>query len=204
MDVHLSVTCPVLNPDAKTAFANPNAAKICAAGRCKTKLVAVNFTCDRCGGKFCAPHRYATDHACAGAKAGASGGGEVAAGGAGLKSLSGLAALRRAQASMKMTAKAPVSRAKTLAPATGERTTTSGAGSKNATATLPPIGTKGNPLVIGDSDDDVQVVAPKTSKTAGKSLSTATNGVLGSKTDRRAAAERASARKALEARVKKG
>lgn len=212
MDAHLSTTCPVLNPDAKAAFSKPGAAPTCQASRCKAKLVAVSFVCERCGGKYCVSHRWETDHACTGAKAGASGSGKSAAGGGAAKGLSGLAALRRAQASMKSATRASAGKPiPTSGPPTaaGKRTAASAGGSKNATTTSAPAGTKGNPLMIDGSDDDVQVVTQKTAKTSGKasggtSLAAATHGVLGSKTDKRAAAERASARKALEARAKKG
>lgn len=212
MDAHLSVTCAVLNPDAKARFTSLGGMPTCHAARCKTKLV-VPFACAKCGESYCAPHRWETDHACTGAKASGSGGGRaLGASGVGARASSGLAALRRAQASMLTATKTAASKANTPSgpsTAAGKRTAPSTAGSENATATTPPVGTKGNPLVIVDSDDDVQVVASKTSKTAAKaggakSLATATGGVLGTKTDKRAAAERASARKALEARAKKG
>lgn len=163
----------------------PKAANICAERKCKTKMI-VPIQCDACKAKFCAKHRFGGDHACTG-KPAPSGG---AVGGKSKMGLSGLAALRRAQEAIK--------------PSTN---------TSNARSPI-PLGRKGNPIVISDSepssgaDSDIEIVEPK--KGASKGASTA-KGVkvmasvgVGRKVDKRAVAEQESQRKGLEARAKKG
>ncbi|KAI5479980.1 zinc finger, AN1-type protein [Pseudohyphozyma bogoriensis] len=195
MDSHLSTSCPILNPLAKKPKPGSNGTMpICDAKRCSTKLIAP-IQCPDCQGRFCASHRWNKDHACPGKAVVA--GGKSVGGGSGLAAgtkrsvasgHAGLAALRRAQVSISK---------------------------KAASSTNPaPIGSKANPIVIdSDSDSDVQIVEPSASKTGSKASST-TGGKskLGAalslppvtKVDRRAQAERNSAKKALEARAKKG
>lgn len=193
MDRHLSTFCPVLNPDAKPPKATPGGMPVCHQARCQTKMVVPIRCTDGCGFEFCAAHRWGRDHACPGKQAGSSSssaaGAKAGAGSFKAKMMSGttvgekagLAALRRAQAAMSNVGGAKV---------------TSGAAKGMA-----ELGTPGNPIVIDDDDDDeVQIVSPKKKGTSKIGIA----GIPVGKMDRRALAERASARKALEARAKKG
>lgn len=200
----MSTSCIVLNPDAKRA-PSPGSMPTCEAARCKTKLV-VPFSCETCTGKFCASHRWATDHACSREKvaqttASTSAGAKVGKAG-GKAGKAGLAALRRAQASM------ATKKGSTASGSSGPAQSKSKAGptKTNATDRSAPIGSAANPLVISDDDSKgpAKPAINASKPSASKKMANATGGVLGTKVDKRAAAERASARKALEARAKKG
>lgn len=205
MDRHLSLACPKLNPD----VAPPKPKNVCHERRCKTKMI-VPIKCDACREEFCAKHRWGADHGCQGRPAAAvaqkavNGGGKPVFGSATGKA-SGLAALRRAQ---KAVASASMANVKKTGVAS---TSGSGSGSGSSKA---PLGSSANPIVLDDDDEDsdIETVEPGT-KSAGvkksiseksKSKQTLAGMGLGSKTDKRALAEQESARRALEARAKKG
>ncbi|KAK4704941.1 hypothetical protein P7C70_g1269, partial [Phenoliferia sp. Uapishka_3] len=151
----------------------------------------VPIKCADCKEEFCAAHRWGKDHACpgkvaasAGAKTGATGMREKVISGSKAGEKAGLAALRRAQSLMAQAQASAKDKGK------GEAA----------------IGTKGNPLIIiSDDEDDVQIIEPKKKEAGGgQSGKIGIAGIPIGKMDRRALAERASARKALEARAKKG
>ena len=193
MDRHLSESCAVLNEalgvsEAPRSSRTARGAPTCDAARCKSKLVAP-ITCKACAGSFCAAHRMPREHACDSRSAAhkktnaALGGGGPGAGGLRSgKSISatGLAALRRAQ---QVAASKPSSKPipSSDLPASGQ----------------PLRGTPANPIVIDDSDSDADALAGRK-----KAMVISKLGL--SKSDRRATAEQESARKALEARAKKG
>lgn len=198
MDHHLSSACVVLNPHLASSSGKakppPGGMPICHQRRCQSKMV-VPIKCSDCQEEFCPTHRWGKDHACpgkrvaappskpgAGAKALAAGMGMGAiksrlASGTAAGEKAGLAALRRAQVAMSLTSASTTSSSK-----------------------KPPLGSAGNPIVIDDDDDDdeVQIVPGK------KKAKLGIAGIPVAKVDRRAMAERASARKALESRMKKG
>ncbi|GAA6013715.1 hypothetical protein JCM11491_005068 [Sporobolomyces phaffii] len=64
MDAHLERDCVVLHPE-RGSSTSKTRDNVCRASKCRTKLI-VEMKCDRCGGKFCPTHRYATDHNCPG------------------------------------------------------------------------------------------------------------------------------------------
>lgn len=197
MDSHLSTACHVLHPSLAKRKA-PKAANICASKGCKTKMIQP-IHCGSCGKNHCTQHRFEKDHACAGKQAppkvvkaappkamaappkGPSGSAPKPV--VGKTSLSGLAALRRAQS--KITSKIA----------------SDGKGA----------GTKLDPIIISDSepsDSDVEIISPAPaaagSTTAHKGVKALASVGVGRKVDVRAEAEQRSAMKGLEARAKKG
>lgn len=197
MDRHLSTVCPKLNPDAPVV--KPK--NVCQERRCKTKMI-VPIACTDCRREFCAKHRYGKDHNCAGKP---SSNAQGLMGSQNCKivnttrdyvSSSGIAALRRAQQI-----------------AANAKKSGHGSGTRSSGPTTAPLGSSANPLVLdSDSDSDVQIIEPSGGKSSNsksfsdksRSKQTLTGLGLGSKTDKRALAEQESARKALEARAKKG
>ncbi|GAA6041819.1 hypothetical protein JCM8097_007178 [Rhodosporidiobolus ruineniae] len=232
MDAHLSSSCPVLHPHL-TSAPKPKPANECAAQKCKTKMIQP-IQCAKCRGKFCPKHRFERDHACKGAETVAAavtggsgvrkgsggalsklGGGGKTSGGGGLAptSLSGLAALRRAQqtassklsyAAARPTTKPSAASSSKSSPAASSASSTTKAGPAPPSSASAPLGSSANPLVLSSDDDlDVQTDKPrKPSLTGGKKV-LAASGAMG-KVNKRALMEQESARKALEARAKKG
>ncbi|ORY88377.1 hypothetical protein BCR35DRAFT_276729 [Leucosporidium creatinivorum] len=182
MDQHLCLSCPTLHPNLPT---KPKHANLCAERKCKTKMI-VPITCNGCGGRFCAKHRFEGDHACAG-KVAASAGGKGGASGKSKMGLSGLAALRRAQEAIKLSTNA-----------------------SNSHSPI-PLGRKGNPILISDSepssDSDIEILTPPPAgdkAKTGKGVKAMASVGVGRKVDKRALAEQESQRRGLEARAKKG
>ena len=179
MDYHILTFCPVLNPDAKKPSAGGT--PVCHQMRCHTKMVVPIRCSDGCGFDFCAAHRAPKDHACSGKQSGPSTGAEKSTtfrsklqNGTAAGEKAGLAALRRAQVAM----------------------SSSGVGKGKG-----KLSTAAKPIIIDESDDEVRIVSPKK---ASAKIGIAGLGLAVGKVDRRVLAERASARKALEARAKKG
>ncbi|GAA5993936.1 hypothetical protein JCM11641_001601 [Rhodosporidiobolus odoratus] len=228
MDTHLSTSCPNLHPHlASVPKLKPT--NECRAPKCKTKMV-VPIKCDKCRESFCPKHRFERDHACQGAQSqtstavGTGGGmktmfGALGGAGRGSNSLSGLAALRRAQqAASSLSPKsssstAPVSSTSSSKPSAVSSTTSLSRSNKpSATSASAPLGSASNPLVLSDDEDsEVQIVSPPSSKPDKPPIVTVTGGKkalasvgMGGKVTKRALQEQESARKALEARAKKG
>ena len=185
MDAHLSTACPILHPSLAKKKA-PKPANVCASKGCKTKMI-VPIRCTACGRNHCPQHRFEKDHACAGKPApavtgaGGRGKGATPQAGTGKTSLSGLAALRRAQT--KVAAK--------ITPSTPANTVIIISDSEPS------------------SDSDIEIISPRPA--AGKTANTDNKGVkalasvgVGRKVDKRALAEQESQRRGLEARAKKG
>ncbi|GAA5821013.1 hypothetical protein JCM11251_001920 [Rhodosporidiobolus azoricus] len=232
MDAHLSTSCPVLHPHLASApKAKP--ANECAEKKCKTKMIQP-IQCEKCGNKFCPKHRFERDHACAGAQSAAAAGSGGAEGGGGLKKLgglmgkgkaahstgqarqagaAGLAALRRAQqAAMSSLGTAPStsSASRPSAVSTAQSSRSSLPSSSSALAKHPPpepstasLGSSTNPLILSSDDSDVEIVSGGRNPLAGaKKL--AVQAGAGGKVSKRALQEQESARRALDARAKKG
>ncbi|GAA5906027.1 AN1-type zinc finger protein [Sporobolomyces salmoneus] len=227
MDHHLEYDCVVLHPDKKKQKKPSNE---CQVQKCKTKLV-VEIRCEKCKGRFCPSHRFERDHKCDGgeslrreqeAQRKSSGKGKGFGGlfksstsstsgssGAMRKSATsttsglsreridgmgqaGLAALRRAQ----------------------QQAATKTNNFLNSTSSS----SKPEQITIDDSDSSVEIVSHKpaaasTSSSKPDSSSKPTPSTSSSKpsapppmkaSSKRAQAEQASARKALEARYEKG
>ncbi|GAA6008286.1 hypothetical protein JCM10207_000072 [Rhodosporidiobolus poonsookiae] len=226
MDTHLTAQCVVLNPHLASA-PKPKPANECNAPRCKTKMIQP-ISCSKCRGRYCPTHRFERDHACKGAETvAAAGTGGAGVSGAkklfgGLKGstskpgMAGLAALRRAQQAASSAASSSLSSSKPLFGASSQSSKPSTAASSSASSLKPAppassasarLGTAANPIVLSsDEDSDVQVVsaAPprKVSMSGGKKVLAQAG--MGGKVNKRALQEQESARKALEARAKKG
>ncbi|GAA5863602.1 hypothetical protein JCM8547_003662 [Rhodosporidiobolus lusitaniae] len=218
MDHHLSTSCVVLHPHLASQ-PKPKPANECSAQKCKTKMIQP-IQCEKCRLKYCPKHRFERDHACPGAQTAAAAGGGGAGvrkafgalrkvtGGTGVKtSMSGLAALRRAQQAASSSFK-PSTTPSTSKPAKPAASSSSSLSSFKTKPGAP--GSASNPFVLSDDDDsDVQIVsrssASRSSKPplGGAKKALASTGAAG-KVNKRAAQEQESARKALEARAKKG
>ncbi|KAM0790482.1 hypothetical protein ACM66B_003357 [Microbotryomycetes sp. NB124-2] len=232
MDRHLTTTCPTLhrlNSDASSSSSSGTstpvnhsqssnhaaAAKlqqqklsgnVCAERRCTTKLVVAPITCSRCRLKYCPKHRFDKDHDCLAqqqrtrereqAKSTSSGSSGLlskfksstavtATSNNGNSSSGGLAALRRAQAAVSK---------KLLDPSFGPSTL------NNVTSTQSPSVSVASQTVLNNHVQQTRTTT--TTKPGG--IKAATVGLVGSKTDKRALAEQISAKKALDARAKRG
>lgn len=184
MDQHLSSTCPILH-SSLAKQKQPKAANVCASKGCKTKMI-VPIRCTGCGRNHCPQHRFERDHACAGKPVAATavkgkGGAtapRVAIASAGKTSLSGLAALRRAQS--KITSKVSSAPNTVIVISDSEPS----------------------------SDSDIEILTPppatKTANTDSKGVKALASVGVGRKVDKRALAEQESQRRGLEARAKKG
>ncbi|BGP20109.1 hypothetical protein JCM10213_002640 [Rhodosporidiobolus nylandii] len=216
MDAHLSSCCPTLHPHLAAA-PKSKPANECRAPRCKTKMI-VPIRCDKCRESFCPKHRFERDHACKGAEtaAAASSGGagvrKLFAGAKGLgkasSSMAGLAALRRAQqAAASKSSSASTTQAAKPSPSTSS--SSAATPSIKPSAKRAPLGTSTNPIVVSSDDDsDVQIVSTSSSRPSKAGASSGKKALasvgVGGKVSKRALQEQESARKALEARAKKG